>query len=210
MRRRVLQAGGLLGLAGAMVGCANPLANTSPRFDYFVIQDLATATPPAPRAPAAPRIDRTVLLALGTTQSLFDSDRMVFSRDGTGHAYYQFSSWSERPARRLIALAEARLARSGAFRSVGQATSGIRGDLLLTLRLEDFTHDARPPGQVRVQVVVDLVDWSTRRLVERRTFVQTAPTATNDARGAAAAANVATTALLDEMALWLSEVASRA
>ncbi|MFO0235623.1 MAG: ABC-type transport auxiliary lipoprotein family protein [Burkholderiales bacterium] len=194
-RRRAL---GLAALcAAALAGCGT-LSNEAPRFEFFVIEDLRPIAEP-PTAP--PRTARSLLLTTGATQALYDSDRIVFTRDGAGRAYYQYSNWSERPARRVLALAEARLARGGGFRSVAQTLAGVRGDVVLTLRLDELIHDdATSPGAVRVAVTAEVVDWRTRTLVARRTFVQRAPVPTRDARGAAAAANVAVTARRDELA----------
>jgi ABC-type uncharacterized transport system auxiliary subunit len=212
-RRRVLRLGaawsavGTGALAGGLAGCGS-LTNTAPAFEFFVIEDLSAATePPA----SAPRIDRTILLTLGQTQALYDSDRMVFTRDGASRAYYQYANWGERPSRRLLSLTEQRLARRARFRTVARTTSGVRGDLLLSLRLEELVHDesTRPPV-LRESVSVELVDWRTRELLGRQTFAQTATVATPDARGAARAANIATTALLDALTDWVETTAAKA
>lgn len=186
---------------GALAGCST-LSNEAPRFEFFVIEDLRPAAVAASDAP--PRTERTLLLTTGPAQALYDSDRIVFTRDGAGHAYYQYANWSERPARRILTLAESRLARGGGFRSVAQTLAGVRGDMVLSLRLDELVHDdGATPGAVRTTVSAELVDWRTRRMVARRTFSQRAPVSGRDARGAAAAANVAVTALLDELTPWV-------
>jgi cholesterol transport system auxiliary component len=202
-RRRTL---GLAALsAAALAGCST-LSNEAPRFEFFVIEDLGPVAEPSS---APPRIARSLLLTAGPAQALYESDRIVFTRDGAGRAYYQYSNWSERPARRILALAEARLSRGGGFRSVTQTLAGVRGDILLSLRLDELIHDdAASPGAVRAAVTAEVVDWRTRTLVARRTFVQRAPVPTRDVRGAAAAANVAITALLDELAPWVEASAA--
>lgn len=207
-RRTLLGAGAAwsaIGLGGVLAGCGS-LTNTAPPFEFFVIEDLRGH---AETAPASPRIDRTVLLTLGPTQALYDSDRMVFSRDGASRAYYQYSNWGERPSRRLLALTEQRLARRGRFRAVARSTSGVRGDLLLSLRLEELVHDesTRPPV-LRESVSVELVDWRSRQLLGRRTFAEVATVGSPDARGAAHAANLATTALLDAITEWVEMTAA--
>ncbi|MFN9773807.1 MAG: ABC-type transport auxiliary lipoprotein family protein [Burkholderiales bacterium] len=202
-RRRAL---GLAALsAAALAGCGT-LSNEAPRFEFFVIEDLRPLAEPSS---APPRSPRSLLLTTGPAQALYDSDRIVFTRDGAGRAYYQYSNWSERPARRVLALAEARLARGGGLRSVAQTLAGVRGDIVLSLRLDELIHDdSASPGVVRAAVTAEMVDWRTRTLVARRTFVQRAPVPTRDARGAAAAANVAVTALLDELAPWVEASAA--
>jgi hypothetical protein len=107
-------------------------------------------------------------MTTGATQALYDSDRIVFTRDGDGRAYYQYSNWSERPARRILTLTETRLARGGSFKAVAQTLAGVRGDLVMSLRLDELIHDvSRPPGTVRTTLTAELVDWRTRALAAR-------------------------------------------
>ena len=204
-RRGVLR---IAAAAGALpvLGCGS-LSTPAPRFEYFVIEDLRAGA--AAQAGAPPRVERTLLMTTGATQALYDSDRIVFTRDGDGRAYYQYSNWSERPARRILTLTEIRLARGGSFKAVAQTLAGVRGDLVMSLRLDELIHDAsRPPGSVRASLTAELVDWRTRTLAARRTFSHSAPVASADARGAARAASVAVTALIDELAVWAEQSAA--
>jgi len=186
----------------AALGACGTLTSDAPRFDFYVIEDLRpAASAPAPTAP--PRVDRTLLLTTGAAQALFDSDRIVFTRDGIGRAYYQYSNWSERPARRIVSLAEARLAQGGGFRAVAQTVAGVRGEQVLSLRLEELVHDdSMSPGVLRLTVIAELLDWRTRTMAARRTFTRVATVGSRDAKGAARAASVAVTELLDEIATW--------
>lgn len=202
-RRSLLRALPALPLA-ALGGCGT-LTSSAPRFDFFVIEDLR----PMAVSPPAARLDRTLLLTGGATQALYDSDRIVFTRDGAGRAYYQYSNWSERPGRRILALAETRLSQSGSFRAVAQTVAGVRGDLVLSLRLDELVHDdGAPPGAVRVAITCDLIDWRNRALLARRSFAQSAPPPTRDARGAAQAASVAVSAVLDDLTAWVTTSAA--
>ena len=205
-RRALLRVGATwaaLPLAG-LAGCGT-LASTAPRFDFYVIEDLL----PVPQAvaststPSGPRVDRTLLLTTGPAQALFDSDRIVFTRDGAARAYYQYSNWSERPGRRIVSLAEARLAQGGSFRAVAQTVAGVRGDQVLSLRLDELIHDdSASPGVLRLAVTAELLDWRTRTIAARRTFSRSTSVDSRDAKGAARAASVAVTELLDELVTW--------
>jgi ABC-type uncharacterized transport system auxiliary subunit len=197
----------LVALSCTALAACSTLSNKAPRFEFFVIEDLRA--PGVPATDGRPRIDRVLLLTTGPAQALYDSDRIVFTRDGAARAYYQYSNWSERPARRILSLAESRLARGGGFRSVAQTLAGVRGELVLSLRLDELVHeDGAADGTVHAGVTAELVDWRTRTLVARRSFSQRAPVARRDARGAAAAASVAVTALLDELTLWVETAAA--
>jgi len=228
-RRAVRRLGGLLAIASPSVaslgGCA---LNSSPRQEFYALDDLKPAAPlarpgasderpadsPKPAAAAAagpaPRIDRVLLLTAGASQSMFDSDRMVFSADGVSRAYFQYANWTERPVRRLLVLAERRLARSGAFRAVAPSTSGVRGDLLLTLRLDELFYDGSfTPSRTTISVHGELIDWRSRTFIARHTFTESVQSFSNDARGAAQAAGKAVTVVLDDLAIWVESAAAR-
>lgn len=208
MRRRLLHALPAAG-AAAVTGCSSWSINRAPRFEFFVIEDghaLATAS-----AGRAPRIDRTLLLATGESQALYESDRIVFTSDGVSRAYYQYSNWSERPGRRIASLAEARLGGSGGFRAVARTTGAVRGDLVLTLRLEELAHHVvTPPGELRLALGAELVEWRTRTLLARRRFEQAVPVTSIGAPGASQAASVAVTAVLDALVEWVEATAATA
>ena len=198
----------LVFLSALVAGCGGlSITNSSPKIDYFVLQDLALPTPSANAAP--PRSSRVLLIASSTAQALFDSERMVFTKDGISRSYYQFANWSERPAQSLAMLAETRLSRVGSFRAVMQSTSGVKGDLLLTLRLNELTHDdSVSPGVVRLEVTADLIDWRTREPIARRVFIRAVAVASRDSIGAAQATNRAITMVLDDLSPWVESNAA--
>ena len=184
---------GALPLAGPLAGCG---LGRAPRTDFQVLRDPGADTAPVP----GPRSDQVLLLAATAMPGLYDSDRMVFSADGRSRSYFQFGYWSERPAQALQVLAEARLARAQRFREVVLSTSGVRGDLLLTLRLDELYLDASvDPGLVRLVLSAELVDWRSRKLLGRRVFRQSAPAKPSDAGGVAQAASAAVAVMLGEL-----------
>lgn len=191
-----------------LAGCAVLSPGDSQSVAYYVLKDLKTeqgiaAVQPQPAAGRDPKSGRVLMLGGVTAAALHDSDRMVYTRDGAGHGYYQFAHWSERPGKRLAVLAEQRLARSGRFAAVVQSISGVKGDWLLNLRLDELTHDAqRTPGVVRLRLSADMVDWRQHTLLARQTFVQEVSVATQDAVGVSQAANEAVTRLLDDLQSW--------
>jgi ABC-type uncharacterized transport system auxiliary subunit len=194
---------GVFGAAApALLGaCAGP-----PRTDYHLLRDAG----PAP-APAAARSDKVLLLANGSPASLYDTERMVFSVDGASRSYFQFGYWTERPQRRLLQLAEERLVAHRAFREVVLSTSGVRGELLLTLRLESlYLDDAADPARARLAFGAELVDWRARRLLARRRFAREADVRDHDAAAFAAAASDAMGALLGELVDWVVPAAAPA
>jgi ABC-type uncharacterized transport system auxiliary subunit len=202
LRRRLLRPLPLLGVAGLLGACS--LGN-APRSDFYLLRDAAG---PGAEAGGA-RIDRVLMVSAMAPPGLYDSDRMVFSADGLSRSYFQFGYWSERPAQSLQTLAEARLATAGRFRQVVSSTSGVRGDLLLSLRLDELYLDAsQPPGIVWLGVSAELIDWRDRRLLGRRQLRQSAPMLRAGAPGLAEAAGQAMGVLLATLAEWSAATAA--
>ena len=188
----------LLALLGA---CAS---GDAARRDFQLLTDADAAAAPPPRA--AP-LDRVLLLDLAAAPTLYASTRMVYSADGVSRSYFQFAQWSERPSHSLLRLAEARLASTRYFRAVASSSAGVRGDLLLTLRLEDlYLDDSRQP-QARLAFGATLIDWRQRRLIARRGFDKAIPVSGPDAAGLAAAAGQAVGLLLGELVMWVARSA---
>lgn len=196
-------AAALAGLA-LIAGCMS--VPDVPSREYYVLEDLAQPGAAKPGAGG----DRVLLVHPAAASPFYDTQHLAFSRAPGQRAYYQFAAWTERPARRLSELLTRRLETRGAFRAVASTTAGVRGDIVLNLRLEEFYHDAgAPPGSARVEISAELVDATRSAIVARRRFAQSAPAASENARAAVAAFNQATTALLEEIAAWIEGSAAR-
>ena len=203
-RRRLLRTLPLMGVAGLLGACS--LGN-APRSDFFLLRDAGGPVSGA----GGPPIDKVLMVSAMAPPGLYDSDRMVFSGDGLSRSYFQFGYWSERPAQSLQTLAEARLAAAGRFRQVVSSTSGVRGDLLLSLRLDELYLDAvQSPGTVWLGVSAELIDWRDRRLLGRRQFRLAAPMQRTGAPGLAEAASQAMGMLLNALSDWSATAAGPA
>ncbi|MCW5625282.1 MAG: membrane integrity-associated transporter subunit PqiC, partial [Burkholderiales bacterium] len=170
---------------------------------FYVLEDLTPAT-------ALPvRAGRTLLLAPTETAAYYDTQQVVFSPSAGRRAYYQFANWTDRPGRRFNDLLLRRLEARDSFGSVAHITAGVGGELMLNTTLEALFHDdAQAPGVARIEVVAELIDRERRRVVARRTFSRAEPLKTDDAEATVAAANVALTALLDELVPWVEQNAA--
>jgi cholesterol transport system auxiliary component len=187
-----------------LAGCMG-IPDVPPR-EYYVLEDLSAPGAAKPDAAGG----RVLLVNPSTASPFYDTQSLVFSRAPGQRAYYQFAGWTERPGRTLSELLARRLEAGGGFRAVAATTAGVRGDIVLHIRLEEFYHDVSgKPGSVRIEATVVLVDPVGRTLVARRRFVQSAPAAGENAQAAVAAFNRATTALLDEMSDWVARTAER-
>ena len=187
-----------LALLAPLAGCVS-VPEVPPR-EYYVLEDRAKPG----TANSGGEASRVLLVHPATASPFYDTQSLAFSRAPGQRAYYQFAGWTERPARRLSDLLTVRIEARGGFRSVASSTAGVRGDVLLNLRLEEFFHDAAAkPGSARVEVTAELVDIAGRAVVARRRFMQSAPVAEESARAAVVALNQATSALLDELSAWI-------
>jgi ABC-type uncharacterized transport system auxiliary subunit len=204
-QRRAVMLAGLAAVPAWLAGCSLPSA---PRQEFHLLRDGGAASPSG-NAPAAPRVDKVLLVNAHASPGLYGGDRMVFSADGHSRSYFQFGYWSERPAQTLQTLAIARLAQAQRFSEVASSTAGVRGELLLTLRLDELYLDASAdPGQVRLIVNAELVDWRQRSLLARRTVQHVTAAPQRDASGLASAASLAVGALLDDLVAWAAAAAA--
>jgi cholesterol transport system auxiliary component len=189
-------------LLAALAGCGGLKPTEAHR--YFV---LTTPAAPTQAAPATPSREAVLLIGHPQVATFYDTQSIAFSRTAGQLGYYQYSSWTEPPGRRLTTLLSEAIERKGDFRGVAVAGSGVRGQLLLSTRLEEIYHDASvSPGVARVALVAELIDLHDRRLLARRSFSATAPVATADAVGAAGACGRALATVLDEVAAWAGGV----
>jgi cholesterol transport system auxiliary component len=172
---------------------------------YFLLEDVIAKAPP----PGAP-IDRALLVNGIASDAFYENRSLVYSRAPGQRAYYQFASWTDQPARRIALLTERRLEARDRFRSVAPIDSGARGDLLLTVTVDELLHDAATsPGTGRVVLTAELLQRSGRRILARERFVSAAPAPSADAEGAVAAMNTAVSTAIDAVVAWVEDAAAR-
>jgi len=188
-----------------LFGCLG--GSSAPARTYYVLQDRT----PAKASQPANANGKVLLIAGSAADVFYDAESLVFSRRSGQRAYYQFASWTDRPSSVIVRLAERRLDAGGQFAAVGRLNSGLRADLLLNVVIAEFFHDVTvSPAVVRVELICELIDWRNRSSIAQRSFIATAPVASDDAQGAADAFNVAVTGLLDAIVPWVETQAAKA
>jgi ABC-type uncharacterized transport system auxiliary subunit len=193
-------AAGLLVLAGCIA-----TGTVAPR-QYYLIQDAAAKT-----LPPGPPIQRSLLVAGNTSDAFYENRSLVYSRRPGQRAYYQFASWTDQPSRRVALLTERRLEARGRFLVVTPIDSGARGDLMLTVTVDELLHDdAAPPGIGRVVLTAELLQRSGRRMLARQQFVAAVPVQRETAEGAVEAMSAAVSEAIDAIVIWTEDVATRA
>lgn len=184
-------------------GCVNLGGARQPPVVNYVLQDPGQAV-----AVAAPN-PGTLLVMPMQASGFYRNDALVFSRTPGTRAYYQYSRWTEPPARRLTRLLLLRLGREKIFAHAAGLGSNLRGSWVLDTHLLDFYHEAEsPPGEVRITLEARVINLTSNTAVGEKLFNVSAPCPSYDAAGAHAAFDIATGRLLDQMTEWLAHLAA--
>ena len=190
-------------VAGLIAGCVSSDERGFQRYHVLGDADVPTARAQSHRA-------STLLVTPMTASSFYETQEIVYSRSTGMRAYYQFHSWTERPSWAISELLVGHLERSGSFKAVVRATSGVQGDLILNTQLSEFYHDASTnPGTVRIVIMAELIDSTRRALVGRRGFSGVAPAASYDAAGAVRGFNAVVGEILNDVTTWVDATAPR-
>jgi len=185
-----------------LAGCGQILPERSAQ-TYYRFDDGAPK--PAPRAAPIPH---SVVVAPISSNAVGNAYGMVYSRAGGERAFYQYNEWTDRPTQRVAQLLLQRLETRQAFTSIARLGSGVSGEVLVNIVVDDVVHDltAGGGGVGRISVRVEVVDRRQRRVMDRRIFVETSPAEAANAAAGAAAINRAVTTFLDEASAWIESV----
>jgi ABC-type uncharacterized transport system auxiliary subunit len=183
-------------------GCGSLLPERNAQ-SYFRFDDGAAKQAPRPQPMAL-----SVVIAPISSNAVGNAYGMLYSRSNGERAFYQYNEWTDRPTLRITQLLIERLEARRVFASVAQLGSGVAGQVLVNVVVDDVVHDLTSGGAGvgRIAVVVEVVDRKVRRMLGRRTFVESAPAQAANAAGAAAAINRAVTMFLDEASGWIESV----
>lgn len=204
MRRRMAHVMGIAWLGVALGACLGPQTATEPARTFQLSLDQNREA----RRSAA---DAPILL-VGTPQAEpgYDTTKMVYVKRPYEVEYYAVNQWAEQPTRMFGSLLIQFLGAAGQWRAVVPWPSAIHGDLRLDSYgfavQQEFTQD---PSVVRVRVRTQLVDVKESKILGTRSFEQVEPAPTQDAYGGVVAANRAVSALLDDIASWLTTCLQR-
>lgn len=199
----------VLVIAGAWLvltlgGCLALQTATEPAHTYRLgIDRSLDARPPSADAPI-------LLVATPQAEPGYDTTKMVYVKRPYEVEYYAVNQWAEQPTRMFGSLLIQFLGATGSWRAVVPWPSAIHGDLRLDSYgfavQQEFTQD---PSVVRVRVRAQLVDVKESKILGTRSFERMEPAPTQDAYGGVVAANRAVSALLDDIASWLTTCLQR-
>ncbi len=184
----------VLGMVLVLASCALPQDSAPPPQAYLL--DGGDF-----RAIRARRLSNKILLVAASREAAgFDSSRIAYTRESPKLDYYKDSVWSDTPAKMLLPVLVRAFESSGAFKAVVAPPSPVLANLRVdvdVIRLQQELMSV--PSRVRLIVRLKVVEMKSGHILETRLFeaLETAPS--DNAAGAARAANVAVQKLLSEM-----------
>ncbi|MBL8260251.1 MAG: membrane integrity-associated transporter subunit PqiC [Candidatus Competibacteraceae bacterium] len=182
-------------LVGALAaGCSLPGDKSEPP-QTFLLDVGALDAPPA-RRPTG----KTLLVATPKAAPGFDSNRIAYTREPLKLDYYLNSVWSDTPAKMLLPVLVRAFEGAGAFSAVVSPPSPAVPDLRVDLDIIRLQQELMSkPSHVRLTVRLKVIDTRSGRVLGARVFEAVESTPSEDAYGAARAANAAVQKLLGEM-----------
>ncbi len=191
-RNKMLLVGTLL--AAALAGCTLPQDQSPPAQTYLLAVETFAPTP-ARRASG-----KTLLVAPPKAAPGFDSNRIAFTRQPPKLDYYRDSVWSDAPARMLLPILVRAFEATGAFKAVvsppAPGLANLRVDVdVIRLQQEFMTQ----PSRVRLMARIKVVDLKSGHVLGTQVFEAVEPAPSEDASGAARAANAAVQKVLEQM-----------
>ncbi|MDG4556239.1 MAG: ABC-type transport auxiliary lipoprotein family protein [Candidatus Contendobacter sp.] len=181
-------------LAVALAGCTLPQDQSPPAQTYLL--EVGTFAP----TPVRRASGKTLLVAPPKAAPGFDSNRIAFTRQPPKLDYYRDSVWSDAPARMLLPILVRAFETTGAFKAVvsppAPGLANLRVDVdVIRLQQEFMTQ----PSRVRLMARIKMVDLKSGHVLGTQVFEAVEPAPSEDANGAARAANAAVQKVLEQM-----------
>jgi cholesterol transport system auxiliary component len=178
----------------ALAGCTLPQDQSPPAQSYLL--DAGTFAP----LPARRVSGKTLLVAPPKAAPGFDSNRIAYTREPPKLDYYRDSVWSDAPARMLLPILVRAFEATGAFKAVvsppAPGLANLRVDVdVIRLQQEFMTQ----PSRVRLMARIKVVDLKSGHVLGTQVFEAVEPAPSEDASGAARAANAAVQKVLEQM-----------
>jgi cholesterol transport system auxiliary component len=181
-------------LAFALAGCLLPQDNSPPPQTYLL--EGGAFTPPSARRSSG----KTLLVTVPKAAPGFDSNRIAYTKEPLKLDYYSNNLWSDTPSKMLLPILVRAFEGTGAFKAVvappAPALADMRVDVdVIRLQQEFMTQ----PSQVRLTARIKVVSMKSGHVLGTQVFESVEPAPSEDAYGAARAANAAVQKLLTDM-----------
>lgn len=176
-----------------LAGCALPQDSSPPQQAYLL--EVGAFTPPTRRSSG-----KILLVTVSKEAAGFDSNRIAYTREPPKLDYYKDSVWSDTPAKMLLPILVRAFESTGAFKAVVSPPSPVLADVrvdvdVIRLQQEFMTM----PSRVRLITRIKVVEMKSGHVLETRLFEAIEPAPSENAAGAARAANAAMQKVLGEM-----------
>ena len=159
----------------------------------------------APAPDVHPHCPLGLVVRDGRANPFINSHKIIFASNGYEQGFYQFGSWVEPPPKRISALLITDLDQTKLFDSVSHISDSARGDLELSLEIQEFYHDTKEhPGTANIKIDCDLLSTRTRKITAHRTFSKSIELKSYSADGAVEALAQGTEQVLNEIVDWLA------
>jgi cholesterol transport system auxiliary component len=185
-----------------LTACGSLLPSPPPTPTFYALSNTAKTTPLDQTAKA---VGPMLLVNAMRAAPGFDSAHMVYTRSPQQLEHFARSEWADTPARMLapwlVQVLSSELTRSATVGAVLLAPSSATSEFALDSELIRLQQDfSVQPSRVRMTLRVALIQTTTRRVLAVREFDATEPSATDDPRGGAQAAQVVSGRVLQEVA----------
>lgn len=188
--------GWMLLAALTLVGCTLPQDQSSPPQAYL----LEGGGAPVPPSRRLSKTNKTLLVTVPRAAPGFDSNRIAYTKEPPKLDYYSNSVWSDTPAKMLLPILVRTFESTGVFKAVvsppAPALANVRVDVdVIRLQQEFITQ----PSRMRFTARIKVVDMKSGHVLATQVFETTEPAPSEDAGGAARAANAAIQHVLNQM-----------
>jgi cholesterol transport system auxiliary component len=144
---------------------------------------------------------KTLLVTVPKAAPGFDSNRIAYTKEPLKLDYYSNSVWSDTPAKMLLPILVRAFEGTGAFKAViappAPTLADMRVDVdVIRLQQEFMTQ----PSRVRLTARIKVVNMKSGHVLATQVFEAVEPAPSEDAYGAARAANAAVQKVLSQMA----------
>lgn len=184
----------VLGILLVLTGCTLPQDSSPPQQAYLL--EVGAFTPPPVRRSS----HKILLVTVSKEAAGFDSNRIAYTREPPKLDYYKDSVWSDTPAKMLLPILVRAFEGSSAFKAVVSPPSPVLANLRVdvdVIRLQQEFMTA--PSRVRLTIRTKVVEMKSGHVLETRLFEAVEPAPSENAAGAARAANAAVQKILSEV-----------
>ncbi len=177
-----------------LTGCLLPQDKSPPPQAY--VFEIGAFTP----RPAARPSGKTALITVPKAAPGFDTNRIAYTKEPLKLDYYNNSIWSDTPSKMLVPILVKAFEDTGAFKAVMAPPASALADIRIDVDVIRLQHEfMTKPSQVRMTARIKVLAMKSGHVLETQVFEAVEPAPSEDAYGAARAANAAVQKLLGDM-----------